>query len=91
MAYSYFDLRKERERHAIYVQRIIELLSCNHCCRSIAMRITQYKSVFTALGTQQARVMRHIVACPAVQYFTHISSKMARFFGKKLMNIRYEF
>jgi hypothetical protein len=39
--------------------------------------------VSTALGIQYATVMRHIVACPAVQYFTPIISKMASFSEKK--------
>jgi len=40
--------------------------------------------VSTTLGIQQARVMRHIVACLAVQYFTRLFSKMARFSEKNI-------
>jgi hypothetical protein len=44
---------------ATYVQRNIEVRSCNHCCNGNVISITCYDYVFVALGVQHAVRMRH--------------------------------
>ena len=45
----------------MYVQRNIDVRSCNHCCSGKAISITYSECVFLALGTQKAKRMCHTV------------------------------
>ena len=60
----------------MYVQRNIEVRSCNHFCSIKAMSITQPWCVFVALGIQNAMRMRRIVICGLLRstIFFHIIS-----------------
>jgi hypothetical protein len=61
-------------RQAMYVERNVETLSCNHWCSRQAIRITYYECVSIVVFIQHAmRMLRIIllsVACTAVQYFS---------------------
>ena len=45
----------------MYVQRNIDVRSCNHCCSGKAISITYSECAFLALGTQKAMRMCHTV------------------------------
>ena len=64
----------------MYVQRNIEVRSCNNCCSGKAVSIAYSECVFLALGIQHAMRMRRIilssVACPALRYFSKLSHKL---------------
>jgi hypothetical protein len=62
-------------RQAIDVWRNIEGRSCSHCYSGKTISITYCEFVFVALGiiVQCACAILSSVACPAVQYFSHIS------------------
>jgi len=61
---------------ALYVERDIEALSCNHCCSGKAISITYSECVFLALVIQHAIQLRHIVTCDlsGSTIFLHITS-----------------
>jgi hypothetical protein len=67
----------------MYVQRNIEALSCNHCCRGKAISITYCECVSVVLVIQHAMRMRLIilssVACLALKYFSTLSHKRQDF------------
>jgi len=44
-------------RQAIYIQRSIEVRSCNHCCSWRAINVTYAECVFVSLGIQHAVLM----------------------------------
>jgi hypothetical protein len=75
-------------RQPLYVQRKIEVRSRNHCCCGKAMCYIFWVCVFVALVIQHAMRMRRImlssVACPAIQYFFHITSQTVRISKKKV-------
>ena len=60
----------------MYVQRNIEALSSNHCCRGKAISITYPACVLVALGIQHAMRMHLVVLCdlPGSKLFFHIIS-----------------
>jgi len=47
----------------MYVQRVIEALSYNHCFNGKAISITYFECVFVALGSKHEMLLRHIVIC----------------------------
>jgi hypothetical protein len=63
----------------MYVQRIIEARSRNHCCREKTISITYYECMSVALVIQHAKRMRRIIlssmACLALPYFSTLSHK----------------
>ena len=84
---AYWDY--PRTRQAMYVQRNMEELSCNHRCSGKAISITYSECVSVALVFQHARRMRRIllssVACPALPYSSTLSDKRYDFRKKKLV------
>ena len=69
-------VQKHKARQAMYVQRNIEVLSCNHCCSGNAISITYSECVLLALGIQHVMRMRYIIICglPGCTMFLHIIS-----------------
>jgi len=65
-----------KTRQAIYVQRNLEVCSCNHCCCRKAISFTHSEHVFVDLGIQHAMHTYHIVICglPGFIIFFHIST-----------------
>jgi hypothetical protein len=74
-------------RQAMYVQRIIEARSHNHCYRGKAINITYSECVSVVLVIQHAKRLLGIilssVACAAVTYFPRLSHKHRDFRKKK--------
>jgi len=64
-------------RPAVYVERNVDLRSCNHCCSGKAINITYSESVFVALGIQHARCMLYFFICGLSGFtiFVHISQR----------------
>ena len=62
-------------RHALYVERDIEALSHNHCCRAKATRITYSECLFITVVIQHAKLMLRVILssvdCLAVPFFPH--------------------
>ena len=92
---AYLDTRILRTRQAIYVQRNIEALSCNHCWSGKAISITHSECEFVALGIQHAIRMRCIAICTFLgsTIFSKVSHKRRHFPKKKnlVLNIKYVF
>jgi hypothetical protein len=63
----------------MYVLRIIQARSRNHCCHVKAISITYSQCVSVALAIQHAKRMRRIifssVGCLALPYFSTLSHK----------------
>jgi hypothetical protein len=69
----------------MYVQRNIEVRSCNHCYSGRAISITYSEYMFLVLGIQHTMRMRHIVICVLFgsTIFFHVISQTARFLTTK--------
>jgi hypothetical protein len=65
----------------MYVQRIIEARSCNHCCSGKAIIITYCECVFVALVIQHAMRVRRIViyVLSVAKIFSTLSHKLHDF------------
>ena len=72
-----------------HLLRIVEVPSCNHCCRGKAIRITYSESVFVASVIHHAkwymnRILFSCVVCLVVPYFSTVSHKRHDVRGGKL-------
>ena len=77
---SYTNLNKTG--NVLYVQRNIEVRSCNRCCSGNDKSITYSECVFVALGIQRAMSTCHVIICglPHSKIFFDISY-VTIFFG----------
>ena len=68
----------------MHVQRSVEALSRNDCCREIAISIMYSECVSVALVIQRAKRILPSVACLAPPYFSTLSHKLLDFRGEKV-------
>jgi len=76
-----------------FVQRNIQVCSCNHCRGRRATGITGSECVSAALRTEREIRVRHVVmrCLPRSTIFSHIISQTARFSGEKNLNTKCVF
>jgi hypothetical protein len=94
--YYYTVIRREfLTKEEMFVQRSIEDLLCNPCCRGKEISLAKSEHVSAALFIQHAQNLRRIiftsVVCPSVPYFPTLAKKQHDFRKRKFIQHKIYF